>query len=327
MALVIPLSACSLLPQEEPVLAPPLVEPAKIDYEVVEVKKGDVIKRVKGLGTVEPAENRPLAFSQSGTRLKKISVKKGELVKKGQLIAEIESGSLAFDLELAEIDLKKAEIKLKQLNAQNADTYSIDLAELDLDSLQLRVEHLKNELEKTRITSPINGIVTFITEKNAGDAIEAYESIVHVADTSKLQLVYSAISGNELVDTKIGMKAEITINGKKTAGKVVQTPSEVPVEKIEENPDLYQRSIFIAIENPPKDVKVGDSIDFEIITGKRENVLIIPKSALRSMAGRDYVQVLEGEAKREIDIEKGLVSDTEVEVIRGLETGDTVILK
>lgn len=327
LALLIPLSACSLLPKEEPVLAPPLVEPAKIEYDTVEVKKGNVIKRVKGLGTLTPAINQPLSFSQSGSRLKKVSVKKGEKVKKGQLIAQLDPGNLTVELELAEIELKKAEIKVKQLRAQAADSYSMELAELDIDGLQIRVKNLRNELEKTKMTSPINGIVTFITEKKAGDSVDAFESIVHVADTSNLQLIYSAISGDEVVDTKVGMKAEILINGKTLTGKVVQTPSEVPIEKLEENPDLYQRSIFMAIEKPPKDINVGESADFEIITAQKKDVLIIPKSALRTLVGRDYVQILEGQAKREIDIEKGLVSATEVEVISGLEVGDTVILK
>jgi len=327
VAMIIPLSACSLLPKEEPVLAPPLVEPAKIEYDVAEVKKGELVKHVKGLATVTPLENEPLSFSHSGGRLKKIHVKKGDPVKKNQVVAELDSGSLAFELELAEIELKKAEIRLKQAKGQGADSYTIDLAKLDVESLTIQVEKLKSEMEKTKLLSPLNGIVTFVEEKKAGDMMEAFQPVIQVADTSKLQLVYTATSANELNETRIGMDVEVVSDGKTVKGKVVQTPSEVPREKLEENPDLYQRSIFMTVKELSKETTVGDSVDFDIITAKADNVLIIPKGALRSLAGRTYVQVLDGDAKREIDIETGLISATEVEVISGLTEGDTVILK
>lgn len=326
-ALIIPLTACSLLPKEEQVLAPPLVEPAKIEYDTAEVIKGELVKHVKGLATVTPLENEPLSFTQSGGRLKKIHVKKGDVVKENQLIAELDSGSLAFELELAEIELKKAEIRLKQAKGQGADSYTIDLAELDVDSLTIQIEKLKSEIEKTKIFSPLNGIVTFVEEKKSGDTMDAFQPVVQVADTSKLQLVYTATSTDELNETKIGMNVEVLTNGKTIKGKVVQTPSEVPREKLEENPDLYQRSIFMTVDELPKEVEVGDSIDFDIITAKADDVLIIPKGALRSLAGRTYVQILDGDAKREVDIDSGLVSATEVEVVSGLAEGDTVILK
>ncbi|MNI96739.1 hypothetical protein D3C73_1552570 [compost metagenome] len=55
-------------------------------------------------------------------------------------------------------------------------------------------------------------------------------------------------------------------------------------------------------------------------------MLIIPKVGLRSYMGRDYVQVLEGESRKEIDVEKGIVSSTEVEIRKGLKEGQKVIL-
>src|SRR5690606_40663397 len=45
VSLSVVLTGCSFLPKEEPVLAPPLVEPAEMDYETVEVTKGDLIKK------------------------------------------------------------------------------------------------------------------------------------------------------------------------------------------------------------------------------------------------------------------------------------------
>ncbi|MNY77606.1 macrolide transporter subunit MacA [compost metagenome] len=73
-------------------------------------------------------------------------------------------------------------------------------------------------------------------------------------------------------------------------------------------------------------MKIGVSGDMTIILEKRENVLVIPSTGLRQYIGRNYVQVLEGESRKEIDVEKGLVTATEVEIRAGLKEGQKVIL-
>jgi hypothetical protein len=55
-------------------------------------------------------------------------------------------------------------------------------------------------------------------------------------------------------------------------------------------------------------------------------VLIIPRSGLRTYLGRDYVQTLDGDSRKEVDVEKGIVSSTEVEIRKGLKEGQTIIL-
>lgn len=325
--LVLPLSACSLLPKEEAALAPPLVQPAKVQYNVAEVKQGNIVKRVKGVGTLTPINNNNLFYSEAGGRLKKIHVAEGDVVKKGQVLAEIDNGNLNFDIKQTEIDQKKAEIHLKQLQSQQADQYAIDIAKLDLESVQSKLQNLKEQQAKSVLTSPIKGIVTFVGEQKAGDIIEAFKSIIQVADTKQLQLLYTSTSGDEIADIKIGMKAGLTLNGQEFTGKVVHTPQDIPADIVAANPDLYKNSIFISIDSLPKAAHVGDSVDFEVITKQKDNTLIIPKNGLRTLIGRNYVQVLDQNTKRELDIEVGIISSTEVEVLKGLNAGDKVILK
>jgi membrane fusion protein, macrolide-specific efflux system len=321
------LSACSLLPKEEAVLAPPLVEPAKVEYDVVEVVKGEIIKRVKGTGNLIPQNNQSLSYTQDGGRLKKIHVVEGDTVKEGQTLVEIETGNLLFDIEQLQYDLKKAELRLAQLKEQSADKYSIQIGELDVKSLELRLYQLNQQQAKSKIVSPIDGIVTYVTEIKQGEVIGAYESVIQVADTNDLQVLYTAMSGSDLADVKIGMEASATIGKNQVKGEVVQTPGDVPFDVYEQNPDLYGKSLMANLEKVPKDAKVGGIVDIEIITAKKSDTLIIPKNALRTAMGRNYVQVLLDNTKRELDIEVGIVSSTEVEVLKGLKEGDIIIVK
>src|SRR5690554_3336917 len=70
--IVAALGACSFLPKEEAVLAPPLVEPAQLDHETAEVKKGEIIKRVRGAGVMISTNIHDLYYSKDGGRLKEI---------------------------------------------------------------------------------------------------------------------------------------------------------------------------------------------------------------------------------------------------------------
>ncbi|MCJ8007546.1 efflux RND transporter periplasmic adaptor subunit [Lederbergia wuyishanensis] len=321
------LGGCSFLPKEEPVLAPPLVEPAKLDYETAEVKKGEIIKRVKGSGTMVPTSHHDLYYTKDGGRLKKISVREGDLVKKGQTLAELETGNLAFEIDQAYIDLKKAQLRLQQMEAHQDDKYSIEMGKLDIQSINNRLYFMNNQLAESKIVSPIDGVITYVTEIRQGQGVPAYESLFQVAETTQLQIQYTAINANDLADVKLGMDVITNIKGEDIKGKVVQTPKDVPADIYEKNPDLYSKSILVEAEKLPEEIKVGDIAGIEIITAKKKDTLIIPKNGLRTTVGRNYVQVMVDNTKREVDIEVGIISSTEVEVLKGLNEGDVIILK
>ncbi|GAE36377.1 efflux RND transporter periplasmic adaptor subunit [Halalkalibacter akibai] len=325
--ILISATGCSLLPKEEAALAPPLVEPAQIEYDVAEVELGDITTAVRGSGNFIPLESHDLFYTQDGGRLKNIHISEGELVEKGQLLAEIETGTLLFDIEQLEIELKKAKIRLQQLKAQKADTYSLQIGELDLEGLELRLAQLQSILNKSKITSPIDGVVTFVTDSRQGEILGAYQSIIQVADTTNLLFIYTALSADVVNEVTIGMEATIDYRDSELKGNVVQTPNDIPSDIYETNPDLYGRSILVRLEELPNEIGVGERADIELITAEKENALLIPKSALRTAVGRSYVQIVDGQTKKEQDIEVGIISTTEVEVIKGLNEGDKVILR
>jgi multidrug efflux pump subunit AcrA (membrane-fusion protein) len=62
-----------------------------------------------------------------------------------------------------------------------------------------------------------------------------------------------------------------------------------------------------------------------IVLDDSENTLVIPRAALREFDDRTYVRLLEGEARREVDVRVGIESQTKVEILEGLEEGDRVI--
>src|SRR5690625_5768096 len=84
-------------------VAPPLVESAQVEYDIEEVKKGEIIKRLTGIANFVPVGNENLYFEQEGGRLKKIHVAQGDLVKKGDILIEIDSGNLRSEEHTSEL--------------------------------------------------------------------------------------------------------------------------------------------------------------------------------------------------------------------------------
>lgn len=325
---IIVLSGCGLLPKEEETLAPPLSEPAQLDYKTEEVKVGNITNSVKGLGTMVPKNNVDLFYKKDGGRLKEISVNSGDMVEEGQVLAVLDTGGLAYDAEQARIDVQKAEIRLEQLRAQGGvSSYDIKIAELDLQGGRNRLNQLNNEIAEAQITSPINGIITFVAEIDQGEVVPAYESIFQVAEVADLQLQYTASNAVDLALVEVGMDVSLEIEGEKAKGEVVQTPKTVPSDMAQKDPDFYGRTMMVSLKEMPKDMKVGDLVDFEVVIETKKDTLIIPKNALRSITGRNYVQLMDDNTKREVDIEVGITSSSEVEVLQGLEEGDQVIIR
>lgn len=327
IVIVLIVSGCSILPKEEEVLAPPLVEPAQIEYDTVTVEKGEIVRRVQGAGTLMSSDLHDLYFTRDGGRLKEILVSEGDLVQSGDVLAEIETSTLALEIQQLKIDLKKAELRLEQLRADKADKYSIEIAKLDIESIQNRLNHLNNELASSKIVAPVNGTVVYVSDIQQGEYIGAYETIMRVAETDQLQIRYTAISENDIQDVNVGMEVNIKIQGEIVKGEVIQTPQEVPHEEFQLNPELYSKSLLIGSDELPAELNAGDIVEIEIITARKENALIIPNNALRNTGDRYFVQILEDNSRREVDVEVGIRASTQVEVVTGLEEGDTIILK
>ena len=75
----------------------------------------------------------------------------------------------------------------------------------------------------------------------------------------------------------------------------------------------------------PEDGEIGNSADISVVLQKSEDAIVIPKSVVQGFAGRRVVKVLEDDVVIEKDIETGIESVTEYEVISGLSEGELVI--
>ncbi|WP_079909244.1 efflux RND transporter periplasmic adaptor subunit [Paenibacillus sp. 32352] len=326
--MLLALSGCSLLPVEEEELAPPLVEPVKETLSLFEAKRADIVKQITGVATFASDKTDYLYYKTSAGKLISINVKLGDRVKAGDLIASTETGELETKIRVQEIAIEKAKIALVQEVAdKGSDNPSVQLKMLDMESAQIQLRSLQTQLENSKLIAKADGIVTFIDTIKPGEEVAAYKQMVTLSDPTQMKLIYTAASQNDLAGVEINMDVTVKIKDKIYSGKVVQTPLTATPSDNKTVQEKNNKSLVIDVKGDlPEEVTIGSQADITIVTEKREQVIVIPRAGLRSYMGRDYVQVLEGESRKEVDVEKGIVAATEVEIRKGITEGQKIIL-
>lgn len=319
-------AGCSMLPSEEEALAPPLVKPKEEAFDVVEVARGNIQTYLKGMATFTSSKTEPLFFKESGGRIKTVALKVGEMVEAGQTVIELDVGDLELRARLQRLSVERAEILFGQAVREGLTGNELRLREIDLDRERISLEALESQLSRSKLVSPIAGKITYLADLKPGDSVTGYQPIVTVADPYQVLLSYQAPSDADLYPVHANMEVKVTYDKQEYRGTVLQSPSSAPLTLDKSEADRNAKLLIIGLVDPIEGVEIGDRADFEIALEKRENVIVIPRSGLRNYLGRTYVQVAEGERRKEVDVEVGLRTSIEVEITRGLEEGAQIIM-
>lgn len=321
-------TGCSLLPKEDPIEVVPIIDPPKLskkpEYNVIEAT---IEQKVRASGKLMSLEQAELFFRSDNYRIAAIHYQIGDTVKKGEVIAELETEDLESQIKQKDIQLQKAQLtmkeKLRNMTEQNETLVKLD--QLDLQLQQEEFNKLKKSLEKARITAPFSGEITYLA-KQEGDMESAYETIAILSNPAKLTVV-ARFSTADLNAVVTGMEAIVDINTVgQFKGKVVKLPVVQNNDSVENQTiDDY---VIIQLDEMPPDLVEDTPLSATIITESKAKAVQIPVAALRTQGARNYVLVVDGEGnKREVDVEVGLTTATAVEIIKGLAPGQKVVGK
>jgi macrolide-specific efflux system membrane fusion protein len=315
-------SSCNVIPKEEEPLPPPIKEPPKVEYKTVPAKRGTLIKSYNNLTAkfMCPVLT-DIAFQDTGLKFKAFTIKEGDTVNAGDVLAEAETSTLESQIAQQEITLRKLELTYSQQKANNSDEFTLMKTSIDLENAIDKLNDLKAGLERAKLISPISGQVTFVDSSiKEGDNITAKKVLIRVADLSQLVLEYTGDKVNEL---KTGMKVAVTYNHNPYEGEIISTPREVPSDADSNS----KKAVLIKVNGLPNPVKaLNDSASFSVVLDVRENVIITYRNYLSRTGGKNTLQVLQDGVKVQRTVEVGLETTNEVEIISGLEEGELVIV-
>ncbi len=296
------------------------MEPPKITYDTITLKRASIVDDFTVNGVFQYAQEDSLSFKSGGGRLLKIYVASGERVKAGELLAELDSDTLKYQVSLQEIEVQKAHLVAEHLAILGRDKYEQQLAALDAKAAELTLANAQAQLAKAQLFAPTDGVVDYVGNFIEGDAIEAYQVVVRVADPRVIELAYD---GERRSDFTFGMNVEVTYKGRTYAGQVVRATSSAPVTAT----DAEKGIDLIHVKGLPAGAAAGDLATVRVILQRRDNVLVVPRNVVQTFQGANYVDVLRGGVRRQQPVEQGIVTGTEVEIVKGLAEGDQVIVR
>lgn len=373
-------SACSVFPVEEAMVQPPIKEPPKITYTVHEAKRGTIEKRIDCKGSFIPVNQFNMSFKHGGQRLLNLNVKLGDSIKKGDIVAELDTDNLNNQIKQQQIKLKRVQLEYELIKSdglqqielsrhklddlknkleritlagietepdglsydifskedietlkmkiaeQEMDLNSVEVsyraniqkAELDIELAELQLSDMEEQMDKARLISPADGVVTYTHPVKAGEFVDAYQTIVRIADPSFLLLEHSE---EKVSSFNLGARVMITYNELTLDGEVVMNPYNMPPDA----DNNFRRSVRIKVEDLPKDARIGDTAHITLLLDKKDNVIVLPKNLVHFKVNRKFVQVLENGVKKERDVEIGIQTEAEIEIVKGLEGGESVI--
>ncbi len=331
-------SGCSLLPSEDkeevlPAIAPPQIA-KKPEYEVTTTT---LESKTTSIGKIISLQEETLYFTLDGKRLKEINVKAGQKVTAGQVIGSLDVDDLKKQLRNDKLTFQTDEIQMKETlrKRDEMDPVTFELAKIAFEEKRQKLIDSQAEIDKAVIIAPFTGTVVSLNVMK-GDLIKAYDAVCIIADTSQLTAA-AKMTEDELKGISVGMPVVVDINNAgQIKGKVKQLPV---IEKEDPNngnggnpgggtqrPERPEDFLTVDLEQMPKNVTRGTPLSINIITQRKENVIVIPPSTLRSIGSRTYVQVVDSNgSKREVDVEVGQQTSTEIEIIKGLTPGQKVV--
>ncbi len=297
------------------------------------VQRRDMSSAVLATGSIKPQVGAEVRVgARISGKVERLYANIGDSVKKGQTIAELEKADLIAvvnqrkaEFQLAEKELARQEELVKQdfTSKQTRDEIEARwaVARAALDTAQVQVSY-------ATITAPIDGVVASVStqEGETGAAGLNAPTFVTIIDLNRLQ-VDAFVDEVDIGKVKVGQEAVFSVDtfpGRDFGGRVSAI---YPKAVIQENVVNYD--VVVSITNEYANLLRPEmTASVTIFLEKREQVPAIPTKAVRRERGLNVVYVVTGDGgSRQREIKVGWRDGAWVEVVQGLNEGETVLLE
>ena len=234
-------------------------------------------------GVVKENASISLGFRAAG-QIQRILVKEGQRVKKGQLLAQLDTKDYQLAVDNARVMEKQARDQVERLkplyegNAVNAEQY--EQATSRLESLQIQLRNAENQLAYTRLTSPADGFVQTVNHE-VGEIVGMGSSIVELVDDHRREVEIN-VPHDVARDYNRYESAYCLYNGNQYPLEIISV-----LHKADAN-QLY--TVRLAINAP---LHPGQSVDVHInLSGEDNAALTLPANAIFEDNGQSCVWVV-----------------------------------
>lgn len=328
-----------------------------IKFEQAEVRYDTIRNSVTATGTIEPVTKVEVGTQVSGI-IDKIYVDYNSVVKKGQIIAELDKTNLNSELNSARANLASAKSELDFQKA-NHERYQVlnkkglvskteyETAYLSyrkaLEAYRTMTENVKKaetNIGYATITSPIDGVVLSKAVEEGQTVASSFNTptLFTIAKDLTDMRVIADVDEADIGDVKEGQRVTFTVDAFPNdtfRGEVTQVRQEATVES-----NVVTYEVVISARNDDLKLKPGLTANVTIYTLEKGNVLAVSNKALRfapnenlmnkdgkivDCKGKEKVWILEGNDLKAVPVKAGITNGTLTEVLGGVDAGTVVV--
>ncbi|MBW2704177.1 MAG: efflux RND transporter periplasmic adaptor subunit [Deltaproteobacteria bacterium] len=318
--------------EKAPVEAPPPI------VSIQEIKPESHNSKITATGTALPVRASFLSASVPGL-IMEIQVKRGDRVKKNQVLLRLDAGGFALGVQQAEAGLAAAEVgvrtverelkrftRLRQSKAVPGATvdkvqaqHDGAVAQRDLAAVGLRMA--RRALRDATQRAPYDGVITMVL-KEVGEYAPAMPPtmLMKLVDTSSLE-VQAFLPEREATFAKVGAQARVRIDSAdvERVGQVIFVSDAI-------DPGVQNFEIRVSVDNADGAIKAGAFARLEILRQKIDQALLIPKQAIaRDQKDQPYVLAEHDGILQRIPVKLGEHTDTRSLVLEGLKPGQRIV--
>ncbi len=288
-------------------------------------------------GSIQPERRADLRAEVPAVVLQVLK-ENGEPVRKGELLVRLDDTAIRDSLNSAEAaarassqSLEQAERQLQRLKTLQAQGMSsmqaLDDAEIrrnnaqsDLVAAKARVVSARQQLQRTEVRAPFDGVVSD-RKASAGDTAQVGKELLKVIDPASMRFE-GLVSADRMNELKIGQTVNFRVNG------VAQADFSGKVKRVDPSANAATRQVevLVSIDEGPVPKVAGLYAEGQVATSG-EQALMLPEVALAKEGDNTYVWRVEGSALKKVKVQLGDrdLRSGEYVVRSGLAAGDQIL--
>ena len=248
-----------------------------------------------------------------------------EQVTRGASDFDVRDAQNRLALARSAVSAAQTRLKTKQdtiAQARAVASYDVKTLQQQISQTNLDVQNLEAQTGDVKIVAPFAGRITRLSVR-PGDTVNAYFPVLNVSSLAGLE-VKADISEGDLPRIDVGMPVDLTMDvypNQTLHGTILALPEE-QVGSQGQSPD---RATRIKVDWPGPGAEMGMLARVQVTLQVKDNVLMVPNGAVRTVGKRRFVEYMDGEIKRSRNVEIGIVTDANTEVTSGLTEGMVIL--
>lgn len=327
-----------------------------LDVEYTQLSSGEIEEVVTPLSNSTLTAERYAHIRASTTgEIDRILVKKGDAVKRGDLIIKLKNDEQFARLRLAQANLQAGIAQLRQTklksfsvmknleraerlfsekilsesNLEQTKTESqvmeeaLNVSEANILQLQAQVSIAKSLYDSTFIRAPFDGIVSDIF-------VEVGEYLVPgtpVYDIFSNNSLYVTARFDEMDAARMATGMKVRLKSDALPGRIIEGKvswiSPVVSTDIKASRGV---EVHFELSGAEPDMRVGMTLEAEVVVNRKESVKYLPSAVILGKYGEKYVFIVDGNIIRKRVVETGLANWERTEILSGVSESDKVVI-